>query len=648
MDFIPCTSDKQHINKPLLQLICPYGTMGNAKAEEIIETFDCLLYGCSQEYQIEFMNNQLMGYLGRDAIGALCHRVFFGRASVCPWCEHKAFHKGKSVREEIADPVRRRWYLRMKTPIYRPDGSVSMLMMLHDITAQKMAKQSLRESERKFSTLMNNLPGMAFSCDIDDIWTLRFASKGCERLLGYLPSELMENKELIIHPDDLTMVHKQINEALKKNEGYQITYRIRTASGQNKWVLEQGEGVYSETFNSPMVEGYITDISEQKKNELRLQKENLRLKNSIKELYRFRDIIGKSPAMQAVYGHILEGANSSVTLIVLGESGTGKELVARAVHDLSDRSEGRFVTVNCGAIPENLFESEFFGYKKGAFSGAIADKKGYLDAAHRGTLFLDEVGEVSIGMQVKLLRAIEGYGYLPVGGHEPRHSDFRIVAATHRNLPELVKKGKMREDFYYRINIFPIHLPPLRERREDIPLLMDHFISGFGSNMGPGTVPGRHEPGETTLEPGNRERRPIPPKLKAFMADKNWPSSLCQLRQRVAPRLSEREKSALVAYCWPGNVRELKNVMERYCVLGSLDFFKEKLRIPPDTVSPLMDLPLQEGGLKDAMGKVEEAIIRSALEKHQWRRIDTARELKITTRTLQRKINYHGLRLAHG
>ncbi len=647
MEFIPCTSDKQCMNKPFLELLCPYGNMGDATPEELVESFDCLLYVCSQEYRIEFMNDQLMGYMGRNVTGEFCHRVIFGRDSVCPWCGHKVFHKEKIFREEIADPVRRRWYLRMKTPIYCADGSASMLMMLHDITPQKMAKQSLKESERKFSTLVNNLPGMAFCCDLNDIWTVRFASKGCERLLGYLPSELMGSKGLTIHPDDLTMVREQINEALKKKEGYQITYRIRTASGQDKWVLEQGEGVYSEKFNVLMLEGYMTDISEQKKNELRLQKENLRLKHSIRELYRFCDIIGRSPAMQTVYGHILDAANSRANVIVLGESGTGKELVARAVHDLSDRSEGRFVTVNCGAIPETLFESEFFGYKKGAFTGATADKKGYLDAAHMGTLFLDEIGEITIGMQVKLLRAIEGYGHLPVGGNVPRFSDFHIIAATHRNLQALVETGTMREDFYYRINILPIHLPPLRERKEDIPLLIDHFISGFRSNMGPATVAGSNGVGEPTGDPDNRERPPFSTRLKAFMADENWPPSLCQLRQRPAARLSEREKTALVDYGWPGNVRELKNVMERYCLLGSLNFIKEKLQIPREEISTRMDLPVQAGGLRDGMEKVEKAIILRALEKHQWRRIDTALELKITTRTLQRKINTHGLRLVH-
>lgn len=649
MNFIPYTSDQHKKNRHLLKLICPYSTTRDVKAEEVIDTFDCFIYVCSQAYRIEFMNDQLRMYLGKDVTGELCHQAIFGRESVCPWCGRERCQKEKPFRDELEDAVGKKWYLRMRVPIYRPDGSVSMLMMLHDITAQKMAKQSLKESERKFSTLMNNLPGMAFRCDIDDIWSIRFASKGCERLLGYLPSELMESKEQIIHPDDLEMVREQINQALQKKERYQITYRIQTASGQDKWVLEQGEGVYSDQQNTLMLEGYMTDISEQKKNELKLQKENHRLKYSFRELYRFGDIIGKSPAMQTMYGHILDAANSSANVIVLGESGTGKELVARAVHDLSDRSDGRFVTVNCGAIPETLFESLFFGYKKGAFTGALTDKKGYLDAAHRGTLFLDEIGEISLGMQVKLLRAIEGYGYLPVGNHEVRRSDFRIVAATNQNLLALVKAGRMREDFYYRINILPIHLPPLRERKEDIPLLIDYFISRFQSKT---AIPGdpiktalkQYEHVGTVRELSNHKLPPISIKLKAFMKDTNWPASLCQLKRQAAPQLSEREKTALVAYGWPGNVRELKNVVERYCVVGNLDFIKKALNLPQEEISTRMDLPAQTEGLQETMIKQEKAIIQRALEKHQWRRIDTARELKITTRTLQRKINTHGLR----
>jgi len=177
-----------------------------------------------------------------------------------------------------------------------------------------------------------------------------------------------------------------------------------------------------------------------------------------------------------LYELILKAAVTDANVIVYGESGTGKEMVAGAIHEMSDRKGKKFVPVHCGAIPENLMESEFFGYKKGAFTGANADKSGYFDIADGGTLFLDEMGEISLNMQVKLLRVLESKEYTPVGANQVKHSDVRIIAATNRNLREQIDKGLMREDFFYRIHILPINLPSLRKRREDIPLLVDYFI----------------------------------------------------------------------------------------------------------------------------------------------------------------------------
>jgi transcriptional regulator with PAS, ATPase and Fis domain len=190
----------------------------------------------------------------------------------------------------------------------------------------------------------------------------------------------------------------------------------------------------------------------------------------------FSNIIGKSMAMREIFEHATKAAATNANVIIYGESGTGKELIAKAIHGLSNRCERKFIAVNCSAIPENLIESEFFGYKKGAFTGADRDKPGFLDRADGGTLFLDEVGEVSKNMQVKLLRTIEGYGFLSVGSTETQKTDIRIIAATRRNLMDDVKNGQMRDDFFYRIHIIPIHIPPLRSRKEDILPLAEHFL----------------------------------------------------------------------------------------------------------------------------------------------------------------------------
>jgi transcriptional regulator with PAS, ATPase and Fis domain len=273
----------------------------------------------------------------------------------------------------------------------------------------------------------------------------------------------------------------------------------------------------------------VTDIHGKKTAEIRLREdteklreENRLLKANIKQRHKFGNIVGKSPAMQAVYEQILNAAASDATSIIYGKPGTGKELVARAIHDMSERRPNRFVPVHCGAIPENLIESEFFGHMKGAYSGAVADKPGYIAYADGGTLFLDEIGEISLSMQTKLLRVIEGGGFTPVGSTRVRSSNFRIIAATNRDLTGLVEKGAMREDFFYRIHIFPINLPSLKGRKEDLPLLIEHFMYLYGG------------------------KRNIPPPSKDDLA-------------------------RLYAYDWPGNVRELQNVLIRYCATERID-----------------------------------------------------------------------------
>jgi transcriptional regulator with PAS, ATPase and Fis domain len=296
--------------------------------------------------------------------------------------------------------------------------------------------------------------------------------------------------------------------------------------------------------------------------------------------------------MQEVYELILKAAANRANVIIHGDSGTGKELVARAIHDMSSRSAGEFVPVNCAAIPENLLESEFFGHKKGAFTGAHADKKGYLDLANRGTLFLDEVGELSLGLQAKLLRAIEGGGYSPVGGSVSRSSDFRIIAATNRDLMEQLRKGVMREDFFYRIHVIPISVPPLRKRGEDIPLLLEHFLKYYS------------EDGRMPPVPGN---------------------------------IIE----VLMRYDWPGNVRELQNVIQRYIAVKRLDF-------PASAASgrDALGLDASEGNderpkdlrLQGFVEDAERVALKEALQRSGGNRSKAAKVLGVSRRTILRKM----------
>lgn len=351
----------------------------------------------------------------------------------------------------------------------------------------------------------------------------------------------------------------------------------------------------------------ITDINDRKnaeqalrESEIHLLQENIILRTQIKERKKFGNIVGQSTAMQQVYEHILNAGATDATAILFGEPGTGKELVAQAIHDMSERRNKRFVPVHCGAIPENLIESEFFGYKKGAFSGALTDKPGYLEYADGGTLFLDEVGEISPHLQVKLLRVLEGGGYTPVGDNQNKTTNVRIIAATNRDLQLLVKNGLMREDFFYRIHILPIHLPPLRERKGDLPLLIQHFMD---------------------LYTGKRNVTPLTAKLM--------------------------EK--LHHYDWPGNVRELQNVIIRYCNQKSIDLTGASPRpeAPPDQMSYPDATGLGPRNLNEMLAKYEKLLILTTLNQNQWHRQKVATALSIDRKTLFNKMKRYGLLTPH-
>ena len=368
------------------------------------------------------------------------------------------------------------------------------------------------------------------------------------------------------------------------------------------------------SMNAPMRHGdgsvsllaMITDIHDRKcaeiamrKREDSLRKENIVLRSEMKGRYQFNGIVGQSIPMQRVYEQIINAAASDANVIIYGEPGTGKELVAHAIHNLSRRRDRRIVPVHCGAIPENLIESEFFGYKKGAFSGADADKPGYLAYADGGTLFLDEVGEVSLHMQVKLLRVIEGGGYTPVGSSQVRQTDVRIIAATNRDLRDRMEKGHVREDFFYRIHILPIRLPSLRERKEDLPLLMDHFLRLFS---------------------GKKNISPITGRLYDFLYN----------------------------YDWPGNVRELQNVVIRYCSLGNMEVTESALLKPQPKIKRSAAVFEGEAGadLKTMVGNYEKHILMETLAKHRWHRSKTAEVLGIDRKTLFNKMRQFGLNKA--
>jgi len=352
--------------------------------------------------------------------------------------------------------------------------------------------------------------------------------------------------------------------------------------------------------NARLHENLKKAMDELKESETSLRQENILLRARTKERFRFGDIIGKSEPMQQVYELILKAAASDVNVILYGESGTGKELVSRAIHDASERKEQIFFPVNLGAIAENLIESEFFGHRKGAFTGADNDKQGFLHLTDKGTLFLDELADIGLNLQVKLLRVLESSGFTPVGTTEVIKPNIRFITASNQELSHLVKKGQIREDFYYRIHVFPIRLPPLRERKEDIPLLVEHFLKS-----------------NSQLQKGN-------PITSGFL-------------------------EALQGYDWPGNVRELQNALHRYVTLGDINFLGERISSKISETSNFGDNTRHgEIALDQAVADSEKAAIVNALKKFQGHKIKTAAALGISRTTLFNKMKKYRIQTIVG
>ena len=328
----------------------------------------------------------------------------------------------------------------------------------------------------------------------------------------------------------------------------------------------------------------------------RLREEVVRLRREVYAYKKFGELIGQSQAMRQIYAVISAVSKNKSTVLITGESGTGKELVARTIHQKGPEGERPFVAINCGAMSETLLDSQLFGHRRGSFTGAIADHNGVFQAAVGGTLFLDEISEIPTALQVKFLRAIQEKEVTPLGSNRPVKVDVRIIAASNRNLEEEVRKGTFRDDLYYRLSVIPIHLPPLRERREDIPLLIEHFIATFSN--------------EYNVEP-----------------------------KQLAPDALEK----LVSYPWPGNIRELQNVIERVFALSqTTEITRADL---PTSVGGFEEHPLNFTGLSElpTLEVMEKSLIAAALQKSHGNKNEAARILSIDRQRLYRKIEKYEL-----
>ena len=326
-----------------------------------------------------------------------------------------------------------------------------------------------------------------------------------------------------------------------------------------------------------------------------LRAENKRLRDELENKYRINNIIGNSNKMREVYQMISQVSRSNATVLIRGESGTGKELVANSIHYNSKRLKGPFVKVNCAAIPNNLIESELFGHEKGAFTGAVKQKPGRFELAHKGTIFLDEIGSIEPDVQVRLLRVLQEREFERVGGHRTLKVDVRIIAATNKNLEQAVEEDSFRGDLYYRLNVFPIYMPPLRERKTDILLLADYFLERYAEENG-----------------------------------------------REVKRLSTPAIDMLMAYHWPGNVRELENCIERavlLCEEGAIHSY----HLPPTLQTGKESGTLPDLSLEDAVGALEKEMIIDSLKNTRGNITLAAEVLKTTVRKFAYKSKKYGV-----
>ena len=409
---------------------------------------------------------------------------------------------------------------------------------------------------------------------------------------GHQALEIIEKEKPGIAVVDLIMPGMDGIELLKRaKEIYpNIEVIIITAYGSIPTAINaMREGAYDyieKPFCPERAELLINKLAEHQ----RLVEENISLHQKLESQYRFENIIAKSPKMQQVIEVIRVVAKSNATVLIVGESGTGKELVARAIHSQSYRKDKPFVAVSCAALPESLLESELFGHEKGSFTGAHAQRKGKFEVANRGSLFLDEIGEMSANIQVHLLRVLEEREFTRVGGDEPIKVDVRVISATNKDMIKAVADNQFREDLYYRLNVVSIELPPLRERKEDIPLLARHFLNKF--------------------------------------AEEN---------QKEIVDFSPEATSFLLKYEWPGNVRELENAVERAVILANNSYIEAKDM--PQTTVPMKPSGPVEKSLKES----EKKCILDVLKETHSNFSEAARVLGISRATLYNKIRAYGL-----
>jgi formate hydrogenlyase transcriptional activator len=463
-----------------------------------------------------------------------------------------------------------RWFQSRGHPLRDVEGRViRWYNLLTDIDDLKRAQMKLRQDEEELRQITDATPQaiIVFSADGRPLYANRFTLAYTGLSLGDFRGDGW--RERIYHPDDIEKFKDARREGLALGVAFESELRVLGADGKYRWFLIRYNPLLDDDGN--VTRWYATgmDIDERKGIEDRLRSETVALRQDIERSLMFEEIVGSSPVLQAVISSITKVAPTDSTVLIAGETGTGKELIARAIHKHSRRSEQVFVSVNCAAIPPSLIASELFGHEKGAFTGAVEQRRGRFELAHSGTIFLDEIGDVPMETQIALLRVLQERQIERVGGTRAISVDVRVIAATNRDLSAAVAGGAFRSDLFYRLNVFPIQVPPLRRRKEDIPLLVEYFVRKCAERMG----------------------------------------------KRIR-KIDQRTLELCEAYAWPGNIRELQNIVERSVILCAgdtltIDEAWLSVQAPSPADSPGRGQTLQdrekeaiEAALAEANGKV--------------------------------------------
>ncbi len=483
-------------------------------------------------------------------------------------------------------------------------GSIEFIGAVMDITAVNQAEKRIRQSERDLRTTIETIPAYVFSALPDG--SFDFISQSLFDLTGFSPEEVLGwDWSIAIHPEDRDRAVETWRESMATGEPRDHEHRIRQANGEYHWFLARNSALRDEKGHIIRWYGVHVDIENQKRTEARLlqaldkiqklqeqvSKENIVLREEIDRASMFEEIVGASPALKAVLARVAKVAPTESTILITGETGTGKELIARAVHKRSPRSSRAFVSVNCAAIPAPLIASELFGHEKGAFTGAHQRRLGRFELAEGGTIFLDEIGELPTETQIALLRVLQDQKFERLGGNKPIRANVRVITATNRDLKAAIEAGSFRRDLFYRLNVFPIEIPPLRERKEDIPMLVEYFIDRYASKVGK--------------------------KIRS---------------------VSRKSLDLLQSYPWPGNIRELQNVVERSIIVCDTEQFSvdEHWLVRESCQTHPASQPLS-----NKLMTQEKKLIEAALSESGGRvsgRLGAAAKLSIPASTLESKI----------